>query len=83
MLYVRHRSASVMIKEFLLNLLFGEKGRFLWMAGVCAILYGSCGVSGTIGCLRGWIGILGRFYPLPAFMSLRGLRFERPFVIIL
>lgn len=37
-LYARHRDASVTIEKFLLNPPLGEKGRFLWLARVCAIL---------------------------------------------
>lgn len=33
----RHKDASAMIGEFLLSLLRGENGRFLWLAKVCAI----------------------------------------------
>ncbi|XP_016900613.1 uncharacterized protein LOC107990976 [Cucumis melo] len=39
LLYARHRDVRGMIEEFLLNLPCGERGRFLWRACVCAILW--------------------------------------------
>lgn len=38
-MYVHHRNISNIIKDFFLNLPFGERGRFLWLAGVCAITW--------------------------------------------
>ena len=39
--YARHRDVSGMIEEFLFNPPCGERGRFLWHACVCAILWAS------------------------------------------
>lgn len=34
---VQKKDVKAIIEEFLLNLPFGEKGHFLWLAGMCVI----------------------------------------------
>ena len=55
------RDVRAMIKEFLLHLPFREKGRFLWLFGVCAIMW-VFGGREMIEFLEGRIGTLVRFH---------------------
>lgn len=80
LMHACHLDTSAMIEEFLLKPPFGEKGGFLWLVGVCSILWVSR-VSRIV--LLEWKGTLGRFCTSFAFMFHCSLQFLSLFVTIL
>ena len=77
-----HLRAVGMIEEYLLNLLVGDKGKFLWSATVCAILWFLWGEQ-NIGLLEVWRGTLKTF-GLSFIITFRfGLCCQKHFVIVL
>lgn len=65
---------SAMMDEFLLILPHGERGYFLWLAGVCVILWVLWGEQSSR-IFRGVDKDLVSFGPLSGFMFLCGFRF--------
>lgn len=72
MMCVCHRDVNATVGEFLLNPPLGRKTILLSCQCSCGIM-GFMGVSGTIGFLGVWRGILGSYSLLFAFMFPCGL----------